>query len=100
MLDKGNIMDLKANYERLFGKIKQVEDKENFVMNEVQRKRFSNLSNILGKKYPNAALTIKEGYVFVGYKKFEDVEKFLSRTSLNIQETVRSISTSGKKGLL
>lgn len=93
-------MDLKKNYERLFGKMKPVEKKEDFVLSEVQKTRFNNLSTILGKKYPNAALTIKEGFVYVGYKKFQTVEEFLKRTSLNIQETIRSISVAGKKGLL
>jgi len=93
-------MDLKKNYERLFGKMKPVVKSEPFVMTEEQKKRFTNISGIIARKYPNAALTIKEGFVYVGYKKFEPIEKFLQRSSLNIQESIRTINLSGKKGLL
>lgn len=93
-------MDLKKNYERMFGKIKPLQDNKPFVMTEEHKKRFNTISGIIARKYPNAAITIKEGYVYVGYKKFETVEKFLQRSSLNIQESIRAISMSGKKGLL
>lgn len=93
-------MNLQENYERFFGKIKPAEDRKEITLDEAQKTRFNNISNMLAKKYPNAPLTIREGYVYIGYKKFQLVEDFLKRTSLNIQETVRSISVSGKKGLI
>lgn len=94
-------MNLKKNYERYFGKIEEsTKPNKEVVLNEGQMQRFSNLSSALGRKYPNAPLTIKNGYVYVGFKKLEEATKFLYRTSLNIQETVRSIANSGKKGLL
>lgn len=93
-------MDLKKNYERFFGKMQKPEEKKTFVMNESQKNRFANISKTMAEKYPNAALTIKDGLVYVGYKKLEPVETFLLRSSVAIQETVRAFSASGKKGLL
>ncbi len=54
----------------------------------------------MARKYPNAPITLREGFVYLGYKKLESIEHFLKRSSLNINETVRSFSISGKKGLV
>lgn len=93
-------MNLKENYERFFGKIEDKKIEKPIQLNEAMKQRFSNLSSALSMKYPNAPLTIKNGHVYVGYKKIEETTKFLSRSALNIQELVRSISNSGKKGLV
>lgn len=93
-------MNLKENYERFFGKIEESKQEKKVVLNEDQKQRFINLSKICAQKYPNAPLTLKEGYVWIGYKKLELYEKFMTRTSLNIQELVRSFSVSGKRGLV
>ena len=93
-------MDLKKNYERLFGKIKPLKTESTFVMTADNKKRFNNISMNMARKYPNAPITLKEGFVYLGYKKLEPIEDFLKRSSLNINETIRSFSVSGKKGLL
>jgi len=93
-------MDLKKNYERMFGKIKPLEAESTFVMTQDNKKRFNNISVSLARKYPNAPITLREGFVYLGYKKLESIEDFLKRSSLNINETVRAFSVSGKKGLV
>tara|TARA_R110000868_G_scaffold320909_4_gene581928 strand:+ start:9332 stop:9613 length:282 start_codon:yes stop_codon:yes gene_type:complete len=93
-------MDLKKNYERLFGKIKPLKTESNFVMTADNKKKFNTISTNMARKYPNAPITLREGFVYLGYKKLESIENFLKRSSLNINETVRSFSISGKKGLV
>lgn len=90
---------LKENYERFFGKIEPKEI-EKVNLTEQQKQRFTNLSKLCSQKYPHAPLTLKEGWVWIGSKKLEPIEKFNKRSSINIQEMVRSFSVSGKKGLL
>jgi len=93
-------MDLKKNYERMFGKIEPLKTEVAFVMTPDNKKRFNTISVNLARKYPNAPITLREGFVYLGYKKLESIEAFLNRSSLNINETVRSFSVSGKKGLV
>lgn len=93
-------MNLKQNYERFFGKIETKEQNSVKPLTESQKKKFVNLSRELARKYPNAPMTIKEGYVWIGSKKIEPASEYLNRPSLQIQEQVRSFSGSGKKGLL
>ena len=93
-------MNLKENYERFFGKIPETQKEKKTVLNESQKARFTNLSQSMRLKYPNAPLTLKEGYVWMGTKKLEPVEKFLTRSALQINEMVRSFSASGKRGLI
>lgn len=93
-------MDLKKNYERMFGKIKPLKTESTFSMSIDDRKKFNKISMNMAKKYPNSPITLKEGYVYLGYKKLEPIKDFLNRTSLNINEIVRSFCVSGKKGLL
>lgn len=93
-------MDLKKNYERIFGKIEPLKKESTFVMTPDDKKRFNKISMIMARKYPNAPITLREGFVYLGYKKLEPIEDFLKRSSLNINETVRAFSVSGKKGLV
>lgn len=93
-------MTLKENYERFFGKINEPKEVEKTTLNENQRQRFANLSKILSGKYPNAPMTLREGWVYFGSKKIEKVDTFMKKTSLQIQEQVRVFSNSNKKGLL
>ena len=93
-------MNLKENYERFFGRLETRKSEKIEKLSEEQKKKFMNLSRVLADKYPNAPMTIKEGYMWVGARKVEPANKFLNRTSLEIQEFVRSFSMSGKKGLL
>lgn len=93
-------MNLKENYQRFFGKLESKPEIEKTELTEAQKQRFSNLSKILSGKYPNAPMTIREGYVWFGNRKIEEVAKFLKKSSLQIQEQVRVFSNSGKKGLL
>lgn len=92
-------MNLKENYERFFGKMNSDED-TGFALTESQLNRFSNLSRTLGQKYPNAPLTLKEGFVFMGRKKVQPASEFLKKSGMEIQEMVRVFSSSGKTGLL
>jgi hypothetical protein len=86
-------MNLKENYERFFGKMSQTsQPTKSTTLTEDQKQKWLTLSNTLGRKYPNVPLTIREGFVYVGNKKFEDVVTFLSKSSLTIQEQVRSLS--------
>lgn len=93
-------MNLKENYQRFFGKLESKPEIEKTELTEAQKQRFSNLSKILSGKYPNAPMTIREGYVWFGNRKIKEVAKFLKKSSLQIQEQVRVFSNSGKKGLL
>lgn len=93
-------MSLKNNYERFFGKMSEKPISDVKVITEQQKQKFSNLSNLCAQKYPHAPLTLKEGYVWMGSKKVEPLEQFLSRSSLQIQEMVRSFSNSNSKRLL
>lgn len=92
--------NFKANYERFFGKIETKEEFEIQPLTESEKTKFTNLSQILARKYPNAPLTIKDGYVWAGSKKIEEASKFIGKSSLTIQEQIRTISNSGKKGLI
>lgn len=93
-------MNLKENYERFFGKIPESQKQPKVILSESQKARFTNLSHSMRLKYPNAPLTLKEGYVWMGSKKVEPVETFLNRSSLQINEMVRSFAASGKRGLI
>jgi hypothetical protein len=93
-------MDLKKNYERMFGKIKPVKTETKTELTEAEKIKFNNISVGMARKFPNAPITLREGFVYLGYKKLEPIHDFLKRSSLNINETVRSFSLSGKKGLL
>lgn len=93
-------MNLKKNYERFFGTINESTEVERADLTQDQKQRFTNLSKILSGKFPNAPMTIKEGYVWFGNKKIERADLFLKKTSLQIQEQVRVFSNSGKKGLI
>jgi hypothetical protein len=93
-------MNLKENYERFFGKINQEPKQTNKTLTSEQKTRFINLSHQLKLKYPNAPLTLKEGFVWMGNKKVEQADKFLNRSAMQIQEMVRSFSNSGKRGLI
>jgi len=93
-------MDLKENYKRFFGEINQPKAEPITKLTAEQRQRFDNLSRTLALKYPNAPLTLREDWVYVGYKKLEKVQPFLTRSALQIQEQIRSISVSNKTGLL
>ena len=93
-------MNLKENYERFFGKITEKQKQTKVILSESQKARFTNLSQSMMLKYPNAPLTLKEGYVWMGSKKVEQVETFLNRSSLQINEMVRSFAASGKRGLI
>lgn len=93
-------MNLKENYERFFGKIEPQSDAGVQPLNESQKTRFQNLSHTLRLKYPNAPITLKNGFVWLGNKKVELVQDFLKRSSLQIHEMVRSFSASGKTGLI
>ena len=85
--------NLKENYERFFGKMSETKEPTKSVkLTEVQKKKWSDLNHILSKKYPNVPLTIREGYVYAGYKKLEPVNEFLTKSSLAIQEQVRVLS--------
>ena len=102
--------DLKANFERFFKT--ELKDKQSLneskqstkpkveKLTDEQKTRFSNLSRKLAINYPNAFLTIKEGFVWMGAKKVEPANVFLNRSAAVIQEMVRSFSNSGKPGLL
>jgi hypothetical protein len=93
-------MNLKENYERFFGKMDEPEQKKNPIISEDVRGRFAYVATIMAKKYPNAPLTIKEGYVWMGGKKVEPAAEFVSRPSQTIHEMVRSFSNSQSKRLL
>lgn len=91
---------LSENYKRFFGTPKPVKTKKKVQLSNEQKNRLNTLSRNLARKYPNAPITVKEDFVYFGYKKIEPVDSFLSRSALNITEMVRSFSLSGKKGLL
>lgn len=94
-------MNLAENYKRFFKQdLSAKTEPEKAKLDEKAKQRFSNLSKILSGKYPNAPMTLKEGYVFFGSKKIEPVQEFLKKSSLQIQEAVRVFSNSGKKGLI
>lgn len=93
-------MNLKENYERFFGKMPEKQKEKKLVLTESQKARFTNLSHSMKLKYPNAPLTLKEGFVWMGSKKVEPIEIFLNRPALQINEMVRSFSMSNKKGLI
>lgn len=93
-------MKLKENYERFFGKIEPIKEETSQPLNESVKAKFSKIATLLAKKYPNAPLTIKEGFVWMGSKKVELAEKFLSRSSSNIHEMVRSFSNSQSRRLI
>ena len=88
-------MLLKEKYERLF-RTKLTENQQVLESNT----RFQNLAKICAQKYPNAPMTLKEGWVWLGGKKYEKFEDFMQKTSLQIQESVRSFSNSQSKRLL
>lgn len=103
--------DLKKNFERFFKT--ELKDKQNLNestqpnrngkverLTDEQKTRFSNISRKLAINYPNAFLTIKEGFIWMGAKKIEPANVFLNRSGVQIQEMVRSFSNSGKTGLL
>lgn len=92
-------MNLKANYERFFGKIESKPEPKNQKLSTENLQRFTNISHNLGQRYPNAPITLKEGFVWFGYKKIEKIEDFLKKTNVQIHEQVRSFSNSGKTGL-
>lgn len=93
-------MNLKENYERFFGKIEPKREIEKTQLTEQQKQRFTNISKLCAQKYPHAPLTLKEGWVWIGSKKLENIEEFNKRSSINIQELVRSFQLSGKKGVI
>ncbi len=94
-------MNLKENFERFFKtKLEDKKEQKHSKLTESQLNRFSNIAKVMAIKYPNAPLTLKEGYVWMGNKKVEPIESFLSKSGPTIQEEVRSFSNSGKKGLL
>ena len=93
-------MNLKENYERFFKtKLDEKTEPEKANLTSDQKQRFANLSKILSGKFPHAPMTIKEGFVWFGYKKIEKIEDFLKKTNVQIHEQVRSFSNSGKTGL-
>jgi hypothetical protein len=92
-------MSLKENYERFFGNLSEQQNNNEKVSSNVKAK-FSNVANAMAKKYPNAPLTLKEGYVWMGNKKVEPAKTFMNRSSLSIHEMVRSFSNSQSKKLI
>ena len=94
-------MNLKENFERFFKtKLEDKKEQKHSKLTESQLNRFSNIAKVMAIKYPNAPLTLKEGYVWMGSKKVEPIETFLNRSSLQINEMVRSFAASGKRGLI
>lgn len=91
---------LQENYKRFFGNIDKPKEKSFEKLNESDKSRFTTISKVCATKYPNAPLTIKEGYVWIGNKKYEPVSQFMKKTSLEIQEMVRSFSNSQSKRLI
>lgn len=92
-------MSLKENYERFFGNLSEQKNNNEKVSSNIKAK-FSNVASVMAKKYPNAPLTLKEGYVWMGNKKVEPVTTFVNRNSLSIHEMVRSFSNSQSKKLI
>lgn len=99
-VDKKSGSQFSENYERFFGAPKIITEHKVVKLSEEQTNRLSNLSRSMALKYPNAPITLREGFVYFGYKKVEPVETFLNRSALTITEMVRSFSNSGKKGLV
>jgi len=92
-------MNLKENYERFFGKITKNPTEKIKPLSESQKVRFSNITKNLAIKFPNAPLTIQGGYVYAAGIKVELAETFLSKSNIQIQEQIRVISNSKKRGL-
>ena len=69
-------------------------------LTEEQKTRFSNLARVCMNHFPNVPLTIKEGWVWIGRKKYENAESFLSKTSIQIQEKVRQESVNQARPLI
>jgi hypothetical protein len=92
-------MSLKENYERFFGNLSEQKNNNINVDGDVKSK-FANIASAMAKKYPNAPLTLKEGYVWMGNKKVEPAKTFINRNSLSIHEMVRSFSNSQSKKLI
>ena len=93
-------MNLKENYERFFGKMSEHTEPVKQLLDKSTTQRFSNIASQLSMKYPNAPLTIKDGFVYMGFKKIEEANKFINRSNKQIHEMVRSFSNSNKRGLV
>lgn len=94
-------MNLKENYERFFKSKLNEEPKQEIKSSTIEQKqRFQKLVKICANRYPNAPITLKEGWVWLGGKKYQKFEDFMQKTSLQIQESVRSFSNSQSKRLL
>ena len=92
-------MDLKKNYERFFGKITEQKTEKPKPLSKEQLTKFSNITKNLALKFPNAPLRLFEGYVYAGSIKLESAESFLKKSNVQIQEQIRVISNSKKRGL-
>ncbi len=89
-------MNLKENYERLFGKM-IVENKLGQRINatvqptltEKEQLRFSNIQKSFQHQYPNKQLRLREGYVIVDNMIVERMETFFKKNNAQISTTLK-----------
>jgi hypothetical protein len=91
-----NTMNLKENYERLFGKMivenklgQRIKQSTPNSLTEKEQLRFSNIQKSFQHQYPNKQLRLREGFVIVDNMIVERMETFFKKNNAQISLTLK-----------
>jgi vacuolar-type H+-ATPase subunit E/Vma4 len=91
-----NTVNLKENYERLFGKMivenklgQRIKTPVANSLTEKEQLRFSNIQKSFQHQYPNKQLRLREGFVIVDNMIVERMETFFKKNNAQISLTLK-----------